>query len=52
MFDNHVPAKYQADAPKSVMDDDGIETMVVSGRGEQLGQPERGRRLAEGGVGT
>src|SRR6202789_497310 len=37
MFDSHVPAKYQADAPKSIMDENGIEKWwfqgVASGSG-------------------
>ena len=37
MFDSHVPAKYQAEAPKSIMDENGFEKWwfqgVASGSG-------------------
>ncbi len=51
MFDHHVPDRWKDQAPAERRQRPGDRALGVPGGGEWLGQPQRRRRLAEGGLG-
>ena len=51
MFDQHVPDRWKDQAPRSVLNDEGIERWVFQDIESGSGQPQRGGRVAEGGLG-